>query len=59
MDSLLIVFIVIAILPSGQISNHYELKDWDLFKCEEVKKAKYKFDGHTAQDVLERLKKLI
>ena len=51
-------FIVVAILPSGQISNHYELKDWDLFQCEEIEKAKYEFDGHTAKDVLERLKLL-
>ena len=28
-------FVVQATLPTGQISNHYELKDWDLFKCEE------------------------
>jgi hypothetical protein len=52
-------FIVVAVLPTGQISNHYELKDWDLFKCEEVDKAKYEFDGHTPQNVLERLKYLI
>ena len=51
-------FIVVAILPTGQISNHYELKDWDLFKVEEVEKAKYKFDGHTPEDVLDRLLKL-
>ena len=25
-------FIVMANLPTGQISNHYELKDWDLFQ---------------------------
>ncbi len=52
-------FIVIAILPSGQISNHYEDKDWDLFLCKEYKKALFPFDGHTPQDVLERLKDLI
>lgn len=52
-------FIVVAILPTGQISNHYELKDWDLFQCEEVEKAKYPFDGHTPTDVLDRLKNLI
>lgn len=51
-------FIVVAILPTGQISNHYEAKDWDLFKIPEVEKAKYPFDGHTAKDVLERLKNL-
>lgn len=51
-------FIVVAVLPNGQISNHYKNEDWDLFKCDEVKKAKYAFDGHTGKDVLERLRKL-
>jgi hypothetical protein len=51
-------FIVVAILPTGQISNHYEAKDWDLFKIPEVEKAKYEFDGHTPSDVLNRLKAL-
>jgi hypothetical protein len=48
-------FIVVAILPTGQISNHYEAKDWDLFKIPIVEKAKYEFDGHTGQDVIDRL----
>lgn len=48
-------FIVVAVLPTGQISNHYEAKDWDLFKIPEVEKAKYEFDGHTGQDVINRL----
>lgn len=47
-------FIVMATLPTGQISNHYELKDWDLFRCEERERAD-KWDGHTAQDVATRL----
>ena len=51
-------FIVVAILPTGQISNHYEGKDWDLFKIPEVEKAKYEFDGHTSADVLGRLNAL-
>lgn len=51
-------FIVVAILPGGQISNHYEAKDWDLFKIPEVEKAIYPFDGHTSKDVLNRLKSL-
>jgi len=50
-------FIVMATLPTGQISNHYENKDWDLFRCEEVDKAP-EWDGHTSADVLERLRKL-
>ena len=51
-------FIVVAKLPSGQISNHYEAKDWELFKILETEKAIYPFDGHTSQDVLNRLKSL-
>lgn len=51
-------FIVVAVLPEGQISNHYKSEDWDLFKIPEVEKAKYEFDGHTAQDVINRLKSL-
>ena len=47
-------FVVMAQLPSGQISNHYELSDWNLFHCEEREKAA-PYDGHTSQDVLERL----
>lgn len=48
-------FIVVAILPNGQISNHYESKDWDLFKIPETEKAICEFDGHTPQDVISRL----
>ena len=51
-------FIVVAMLPSGQISNHYEAKYWDLFKIPETEKALYEFDGHTTEDVIERLKNL-
>ena len=51
-------FIVVAQLPSGQISNHYELKDWDLFNVPEFDRALYEFDGHTSKDVLDRIKGL-
>jgi len=51
-------FIVVAVLPSGQISNHYEAKDWELFDIPILDRAKYKWDGHTPQDVLERLEDL-
>jgi hypothetical protein len=51
-------FIVVAVLPEGQISNHYEAKDWDLFEIPETEKAKYEFDGHTSQDVINRLSSL-
>jgi hypothetical protein len=51
-------FIVVAVLPSGQISNHYEAHDWELFNIPVVEKAKYEFDGHSSADVLKRLKEL-
>lgn len=47
-------FIVMANLPTGQISNHYELKDWDLFKIPEKEKAD-EWDGHTPQEAARRL----
>lgn len=51
-------FIVVAILPTGQISNHYPSEHWDLFKIPETETALFPFDGHTSQDVLNRLKNL-
>jgi hypothetical protein len=52
-------FIVVAVLPSGQISNHYKIEDWNLFQIPEVEKAKYEFDGHTSEDVINRMLTLI
>lgn len=51
-------FIVVAVLPDGQISNHYKMEDWDLFKIPEKDKALFPFDGHTGQDVINRLKNI-
>lgn len=49
-------FVVVAILTNGeQITNHYHMDNWDLFKIPEVDQAIHEFDGHTSQDVLERL----
>ena len=48
-------FIVMAELPTGQISNHYEMKDWDLFQIPEKEKANV-WDGHTPKDVAERIR---
>lgn len=47
-------FVVYAELPTGQVSNHYELKYWDLFNIPIVNKAP-KWDGHTTFDVMNRL----
>jgi hypothetical protein len=52
-------FIVVAMLPGGQISNHYKEEEWDLFKVPEVEKALFPFDGHTGADVLVRLKEIL
>lgn len=51
-------FVVMANLPTGQISNHYELKDWDLFKVPEKEFAD-EWDGHTPQEAAERLHKYL
>lgn len=51
-------FIVMADTLYGQISNHYELKDWDLFKVPE-KEVADKWDGHTPKDVENTLRKLL
>lgn len=47
-------FIVVAELPTGQISNHYKEEDWDLFKIP-VKEKANSYDGHSSQDVIERM----
>jgi hypothetical protein len=48
-------FIVVAELPTGQISFHYEMKDWNLFKISEVVMPPT-YDGHTTSDVAKRLR---
>lgn len=48
-------FIVMAELPTGQISNHYEMKHWDLFNVPEKELAN-EYDGHSPQDVADRLR---
>lgn len=51
-------FVVVVELATGQISNHYEMKDWYLFQIDEVEKAP-QWDGHTPQDVAKRLRKYL
>lgn len=47
-------FIVVAQLPAGQISFHYPEESWHDFRIPEEGQAAA-FDGHTAQDVLDRI----
>lgn len=51
-------FVVSALLPTGQITNHYELKDWSLFQVPEQVMAD-EWNGHTAIDVATRLRNTI
>lgn len=43
-------FIIGFDTDEGCYTYHYELKDWDLFQCEELNKGK-PWDGHTSKDV--------
>lgn len=47
-------FVVVAETPMGQITNHYEESDWDKFQIP-VREFAREWDGHTAQDALNRL----
>lgn len=48
-------FIVTAQLPTGQVSNHYPAKDWDLFDVPWVDVAP-EWDGHTPEQAADRLR---
>jgi hypothetical protein len=48
-------FVVVAQLPTGQISNHYPEEAWGLFRIPERETAAV-WDGHTPADVAERLR---
>ena len=47
-------FIVGVDTPEGPYTYHYELKDFDLFQCPTLEKAKH-WDGHTDKDVARML----
>lgn len=51
-------FIVMAILPTGQVSNHYESKYWDLLDVPERETA-FEYDGHTPNEASDRLEKYL
>jgi hypothetical protein len=52
------MFIIGLNISVGQVSYHYDLKYWDLFKVDELEKAP-EWDGHTPGDVLERMKNFL
>lgn len=43
-----------AYLPTGQVSNHYRIEDWNLFDIPERWKAD-EWDGHTPVEAANRL----
>lgn len=43
--------------PQGQATYHIPIRLWDDFKCKELDQAP-KWDGHTADDVIDRIKSL-
>lgn len=47
-------FVIVAQLPTGQITNHYKGEHWDLFHVPEVDRAP-EYDGHTPQEAAQRL----
>lgn len=47
-------FIVVATLPSGQITNHYKAEYWDIFKIP-ARDLAAEYDGHTPQQAAERM----
>jgi hypothetical protein len=51
-------FIVVANLPTGQVSNHYEAKDWHLFSIPEVERAP-EWDGHDPNEAADRIEKFL
>jgi len=51
-------FVVVAQLPTGQITNHYEAKDWELFRIPTRDKAA-EWDGHSHHDVIARLESFL
>ena len=51
-------FIVMAQLPTGQVSNHYEDRYWGLFCVPEAETAP-EWDGHTPNDAADRLESFL
>lgn len=47
-------FIVVADLPTGQVSNHYQQQHWDLFRVPAVTRPP-SYDGHTPAQAAERI----
>lgn len=51
-------FVVVAELPTGQITNHYHLSDWDLFDIPERERAN-QWDGASPATCADRLERYL
>ena len=51
-------FIVVAELPTGQVSNHYRDEHWHLFEVPAVDLPP-EYDGHTPADAADRLLRML
>jgi hypothetical protein len=51
-------FIVVATLPTGQVSNHYKMEYWDWFHVPE-RSLPVAYDDHTPDDARDRLQDLL
>jgi hypothetical protein len=49
-------FVVVALLPTGQVTNHYEAQHWDLFNVPEPLSLPPAYDGHTPAEAADRLR---
>jgi hypothetical protein len=49
-------FVVVALLPTGQVTNHYEAQHWDLFNVPEPPSLPPAYDGHTPAEAADRLR---
>ena len=50
-------FVVVATLPTGQVSNHYKAEHWDKFLVPEGEPPEY--DGHTPAEAADRLRRYV
>ncbi|GAA3600869.1 hypothetical protein GCM10022223_15660 [Kineosporia mesophila] len=52
-------FIVVAQLPTGQVSNHYRTANWSLFAGVPEAGTAPEWDGHNVADVARRMRALL
>jgi hypothetical protein len=51
-------FVVYAQLPTGQVSNHYEMADWGRFQVP-ARDVAAEWDGHSPQEAVQRMERFL